>query len=231
MIQEIPLGKLEKLKIESFADAARKTAIGSFEAMFNPESYSLTYKNVYSKRQAINSTGVTGGYAMSKPECISLKLILDGTGVNVYGLTSLMKPVDIYKQVQEFLELTSYMDGDIHEPRHLTLIWGDLTFKGRLSSVQVGYSLFDTGGRPLRAELQTEFFGQIETAERLKQENKNSPDLTHYRVVRAGDQLPLMCKQIYGNTAYYLLVAKANGIKSLRDLKPGQELFFPPIEK
>jgi Uncharacterized protein containing LysM domain len=123
------------------------------------------------------------------------------------------------------------MDGDTHQPRYLKLTWGDLIFKCRLASVVINYSLFDNSGIPLRAELDTEFTGDIETSERLKKENKSSPDLTHSRMVKVGDQLPLMCEAIYGSANYYLKVAKINGLRNFRDLKPGQELFFPPLEK
>lgn len=229
---EVSLGKLEKLKIQAYADVARKTPKGStFEAMINPENYTRQFQNIFSKRQGINSSGAEAEYARSLPEKLSVKIMLDGTGFNVEGLNRLIKPVDVYTQVQQFLETTGYRDGDIHEPRHLVLSWGNFTFRCRLESVQISYSLFNSSGIPLRAELDTTFFEDIKTDERLKKERSNSPDLTHYRIVRTGDKLPLMCKKIYGTSAYYLLVAKANNIKDIRNLKPGQKLFFPPIEK
>ncbi|UII24675.1 LysM peptidoglycan-binding domain-containing protein [Fulvivirga maritima] len=226
------LFKLEKLKIKSYSTAERNDKPKIFEAMFNPESYSLHYENKFNKCQGVNTTGGTTNYSFSRPEKLSLKLILDGTGASVTGYNVLLgKTRDVYNQVQEFLRLTTFMDGDIHEPPYLLIIWGDLNFKCRLTSLDIKYTLFDRSGVPLRAELDTSFFGQLEETERLKNENKNSPDLTHIRVVKAEDQLPLMCEQIYGSPHYYISVAKANGITDFRNLKPGQEIFFPPIEK
>ena len=231
LLGKLNLSKLEKLKISAHPTPKRKKVDGVFEAMFNPETYSLSYKNVYDQKQGINTSGRTAKYAMSKPTVLSLTLVLDGTGVDVYGLSILGKPTDVYKRVQEFLELTSHMDGDIHEPKHLTVSWGDLTFKCRLDSVDVRYSLFDSSGVPLRAELTTVFFGDIEQSERIKNEGKSSPDLTHSRIVGAEDLLPVMCEKIYGSPHYYIQVAKANNLRDFRNLKPGQEIFFPPIEK
>lgn len=225
------LSKLEKLKIDAYITPKRTGRPETFEVMFNPETYSLNYKNVYDPSQGINTSGRTAHYSKSIPSDLKLKLILDGTGVNVYGLSVLGKSIDVYKQVQEFLRLTYKMDGNIHEPKFLVIKWGDLTYKCRLDSVEVKYSLFNKSGVPLRAELDTRFFGEVEESDRLKDENKNSPDLTHSRIVGAHDLLPLMCEKIYGSPKYYIQVAKANNLHDFRDLKPGQEIFFPPIEK
>ncbi len=37
--------------------------------------------------------------------------------------------------------------------------------------------------------------------------------------------------RIYGDSKYYLEVAKANNLTNFRKLTPGQEIFFPPIQK
>ena len=63
-----------------------------------------------------------------------------------------------------------------------------------------------------------------------RQANLQSPDLTHRRVVKEGDTLPLLCREIYGAPAYYLRVAQVNGLDDFRILTPGQELFFPPFD-
>jgi nucleoid-associated protein YgaU len=123
------------------------------------------------------------------------------------------------------------MDGSIHEPKFLKIEWGTLIFKCRLKSVNISYTLFDKAGKPLRAELDTTFVSDLKDSERVKAENKTSPDLTHKRIVRAHDTLPLMCKEIYGTEGYYLQVARANKLDNFRNLQLGQELFFPPVEK
>ena len=64
---------------------------------------------------------------------------------------------------------------------------------------------------------------------RVKKENKSSPDLTHSRIVKNGDTLPLLTKEVYGTSAYYLRVAQVNKLDDFRNLTPGQELFFPPL--
>jgi nucleoid-associated protein YgaU len=51
------------------------------------------------------------------------------------------------------------------------------------------------------------------------------------RKIKFGDTLPLMCYRIYGDPKYYLQVAEANGLDNFRRLKPGTDIFFPPLEK
>ena len=123
------------------------------------------------------------------------------------------------------------MDGTIHEPKFLKIAWGDLIFDCRLQSVQVNYTLFNRSGQPIRAELDTVFIEDIQDSERTKKENKSSPDLSHSRTVKSGDKLPLMAQEIYGNSAYYIQLARANNVNNLRKLKVGTNIKLPPINK
>ncbi|NEP04323.1 MAG: hypothetical protein F6K25_04695 [Okeania sp. SIO2G4] len=231
--------KLEKLKINAYQDEGRSLLKGTFTAMFNPESYSLKYENVYQSYQGINTSGRKAQYSLSKPQSLSLKLILDDTGVADYGgsgfataalIGKLTGTKDVYKQVQTFLELTSYMDGKIHEPKFLKIEWGDLIFDCRLESVEINYTLFNRSGQPIRAELDTLFIGDIQDSKRVKKEKKNSPDLSHYKTVKSGDKLPLMAQEIYGDPSYYIQLARANNLNNFRKLKIGTTIKLPPIE-
>jgi hypothetical protein len=227
------LFKLEKLKILVFTKADRLQAVGKpLEVMFNPETYSINYKNNFSVEQGIGTGGKESEFDKSPPSSIEFKFVIDGTGVSEYGAVNGSKgKKDVYKAVQDFLTATTTINGSIHEPNYLRIEWGDLLFDCRLNTVKVSYTLFDQSGKPLRAELNTTFFGDVKTSKRLKKESRTSPDLTHKRVVKASDTLPLMCEEIYGSESYYLKVALANNLNDFRNLKPGQELFFPPVEK
>ncbi|NEQ75371.1 MAG: LysM peptidoglycan-binding domain-containing protein [Okeania sp. SIO2D1] len=226
--------KLEKLKINVYDTASRSgSPKDTFEVMFNPESYSLKYENVYQTCQGINTSGRMAKYSLSKPEKLSLKLILDNTGVTSLGATSLLSSGDndVYFRVQNFLQLTTDMDGNIHEPKYLKIEWGDLNFSCRLESVEINYTLFNRSGQPTRAELNTVFVGSIEDSKRVKEENKNSPDVYHSRIVKSGDKLPLMTQTIYGDPAYYIQIAKVNNLNNFRKLKAGTNIKFPPVKE
>jgi nucleoid-associated protein YgaU len=224
--------KLQKLKILAFSDGKRTLAkkVGTFEAMFNPDSFKQNYAIEYGKNQSLNSSEKKGKYVRSGPSELSLDLVLDGTGVSEMGITRLSGPKTVSERVKEFLNLTFHMNGEIHEPNYLRVEWGDdLKFECRLGSVGIDYTSFDRNGAPLRAKLAVSLIGDMEVKKRMAIEDKKSSDLTHRRIARQGDTLPLMTREVYGSPADYLRVARANGLDNFRQLTPGQEFIFPPL--
>lgn len=231
------LFKLEKLKISVFKDR-RRTGLpkDTFKVMFNPSSFSMKHENVFEKYQGNNTSGQEARYSNSRSDEVSLKLVFDGTRVGDFGgLTLIGKGSDsVSKQIDNFLNLCFYMNGDIHEPNFLKIQWGEgalQDFNCRLKSVDIEYTSFEKSGAPLRAELSTVFVEDLDAPKRIRKENKSSPDLGHTRLVKSGDTLPLLCKAIYGSPGYYLRVAQANNLDDFRNLTPGREIFFPPLAK
>ncbi len=226
------LFKLEKLKIDAYPSSARNMGEkkGTFEVMFNPESYSQKYSVAYGKFKVLGSRSQTVDYQRTRPSELKLKLVLDGNGVDSYGLINLFGQKSVGDRLKDFLTLTYGVNGDIHEPNYLVITWGsDLSVPCRLSSVDVNFTSFDRDGSPLRAELDTLFVSDPD-AKRLDRDlHLRSPDLTRRVVVKAGDTLPFLSQQIYGSPEHYLLVASANGLDNFRDLSPGLELSFPPL--
>jgi LysM repeat protein len=230
--------KLEKLKIKAYKNARRAgSPVGTIEAMFNPTSIKQDYSIKYGKKQGINTSNRNAKYISSDPSSLSLTLIIDGTGVTKFGIELLKPSKSVAEQVNDFLEYTYHFHGAIHQPNYLTVEWGDLEFWGssefpcRLKSANVTYTSFNRDGTALRAEIEAELIYDEDPSKRVKKENKSSPDLTHLRVVKAGETLPMLCKEIYGSPSYYLRIAQINNLDNFRNLAPGQEIFFPPLEK
>jgi hypothetical protein len=225
------LFKLEKLKIKAYKRINRELSdlIDTFEAMFNPESFTQKFEILYGKAQPIGSSDKQQRFAKNLPGDLSLKLLLDGTGTTDIGILPFQTTQKVSERVKKFLDLTFYMNGNIHEPTYLKVEWGDLIFSCRLSSVDINYSNFDRDGSALRATLDIKLVSDQSIEKLNKIEGKNSPDLSHARIVKAGDTLPLLSKEIYGSSTYYLWVAKANDLDDIRNLNPGQQLFFPPL--
>jgi hypothetical protein len=224
--------KLAKLKIEAYNSSRRRAGdlVGTFVAMFNPASFSRRFEIKYGSKQSYNSTSKKLRYALSGPSELTLKLLLDGTGVDESGATEATGGQKVSERVKKFLNLTFQMNGKIHEPNYLLVRWGDLIFPCRLQSVGITYTNFDRDGTALRAELEISLISDVEVKKRLTEEDQSSPDLTHRRIVRHGDTLPLLTKEVYGTSAYYLRVAQANGLDDFRNLIPGQELVFPAVQ-
>lgn len=222
-------GKLEKIKILAYnnPDYADNHKVGdTFIAMINPESYVLDYTVEFTEGQGTGTSAATQRFNVKKPEEMAFEFLFDSTGI-ING----EKKESIHDEVEAFKQILLEYDSESHEPKHFKLVWGKFIFKGRCNSLSITYKLFNPDGSPIRAVCKAGFKGSIEETLRVATENPQSPDLTHYRTVKMGDTLPLMCYNIYGDSKYYLQVAKVNKLYNFRDLAQGTELFFPPLVK
>jgi len=216
-------GELKKLKIEAYKDLEYNTRVDEFEVMFNPSSYSQKYEIEYEEAQGKGTTGTPQKFGKIKPQEYIFEFLFDGTGV-----TGVKK--DVSDEIDKFFTLTGNVDGEIHRPLYLKITWGKLVSKCILKSADITYSLFEPDGYPLRAKINATFAENIDDVLRTAKENNNSPDLSHYREIKEGENLPLLCYEIYGDTKYYSDVAKANGLTNFRNLNPGDIIQFPPIK-
>lgn len=230
----LDLFKLAKLVIEAYEDSARSTPVGEpFEVQYNPESLSLRHESVFQGRQGALTSSAQARFSHSPPKSLSVNLVIDGTGVDHFGIELLASPPTVAERIQTFLDLCYRIQGDIHEPAYLKLLWGkgvlEPSFDCRLKSVDINYTSFERDGSPLHAELACAFVEDLHPPKRAARDRTSSPDLSHERVVVAGDTLPLLCREIYGSTKHYLRVAEVNGLDGFRQLEPGTRLVFPPF--
>lgn len=230
-------GELTKLEIRAFKDKTYSEEIGKFVLPVNPEQFSQAFKIEYDEEQAQGSQGNDPKFKFTPPEDLKLDFTLDGTGViPVKGEAGAFHR-DVAQQVQDLLTLTYAMNPETHKPNFLRILWGDFSFgtgngfNGLLKEFQMNYTLFSPDGKPLRAKISTTFTQYVEQERRVREEGKESPDITHIRTVKGGDTLPLMTHRIYGDASYYLQVAKANGLVNVRRLRSNTTLRFPPLSK
>jgi hypothetical protein len=218
-------GMLEKLLIKAYEAADFSgTPVGEFESFVNPNEITLAYEMEYDAAQGQGTTGSRMNFKKVKPGDLSLTFFLDGTGANG-------NPVDVQQRIESFQTVTGY-NGNIHRPNYLKVVWGTLQVKRCvLKSASIAYKLFKPDGVPLRAVITATFTDSSDDQTRVAMAQDQSPDLTHVRLVKAGDTLPALCTRIYGDPAYYLAVARANGLDHFRTLAPGTRIVFPPLEK
>lgn len=222
-------GQLEKMKIYAYnnGDFDDSHRVGSpFTALINPESYALETKMNFNDGQGQGTTGTQPRFELKPPEELSFEFLFDNTGI-IDGNPR----EDIATDLADFKELLMGYDSQTHEPKFFKLAWGTLLVKGRCTSLTITYKLFNPDGKPVRAVCKTTFKGSIEENLRVAMEDAQSADLTHYRIVKKGDTLPLMCFRIYGDSRYYIQVAAVNKLTNFRNLTIGEQLFFPPLEK
>ena len=223
-------GELTKLKIYAYSDVkfTDKVGDGEFTTLINPEKYALNYKIELNDKTPEGGSSTELKYTKTLPEDLELDFVFDRTG----ALRSSEASKDgIIDDITKFKEIVFNYNGENHKPNYLKVFWGTLLFKGSLTEMNLEYKLFNSDGTPIRAMARVKIKGTVENDLKKARENKSSPDLTHLRTVKEGDTLPLMCHRIYGDSGYYLEVAKVNQLYNFRTLEVGRQIFFPPLAK
>jgi hypothetical protein len=222
----VATGQLDKLLVRAYSapDYAESSLLDTFTAYVNPNEITLAYEMEYDAAQGAGTTGSRMDFKKVKPGDMTLAFFLDGTGAN--GVK-----IDVQEQVTRFQTITGY-NGDIHRPNYLKIAWGTVAIKRCvLKSASIVYKLFKPDGTPLRAVISAVFVDAVADQTRVALAQDQSPDLTHVRVLRAGETLAGLCQQIYGDPALYLKVARANQLVQVRHLAPGTRVRFPPLQK
>ena len=222
--------QLTKLKIVAYKDAqfSDQASDGEFTSLLNPEKYTFKYAIESNNDQAAGTSDLSPKFNKKLPEDLELDFLFDRTGVIAQAST---EDEGIIDDIEKFKKVVLDYSGDEHKPYYLIISWGTLLFKGSLKEMDIEFKLFKPNGAPLRAVAKAKFQGFVEDDLRVAMENNQSPDLTHLRTVVEGDTLPLMSHKIYGDSKYYLEVARVNDIGNFRKLEPGRQIFFPPLAK
>ncbi|MBT9597790.1 MAG: hypothetical protein IV094_17545 [Vitreoscilla sp.] len=218
-------GQLEKLLIKAFEKPERTgVPVAEFTAYVNPNEITLGYEFEWDAAQGAGTTGSRMNFKKQKPGDLQLAFFIDGTGANG-------ERVDVQQRVEQFQRVTGY-NGNIHQPNHLVVCWGTLQVKRCvLKTASIAYKMFRPDGVPLRAVINASFADASDDLTRVAMAQDQSPDLTHVRVLKAGDSLPMLCHAVYGDAGLYPLVARANGLADFRHLPPGTRLVFPPLTR
>ena len=228
-----------KLKIKgSTSDPSGSGGSGGgkeFEAKVNPDSIKR-YKSVrYNDDNTSSGATDARQFQGYDPDYMSFTLILEALGLssNPDGFTSQQydSSVSIDAQYSKLREVCYDYDGSIHKTLYNTIIFGsDITFKGHCTKMEIDYCNFKDDLTCLMAEVTLEFREHINRDASAKAQNANSPDLSHIKVIRAGDKLTNICHDIYKDPLYYLHIAKLNGLTNFRNVNPGQKIIFPPLK-
>lgn len=211
------------MKIIAYPDSKYSGAgSDSCTVQINPASYTHEHEVNYNDQQPLGTPGTTLWFKGIPPEKVSFDIYFDATGVISAGT--------VKDQIATFKKVCFTYNGSIHEPNYLKLSWGTLVFKCKLISLSISYTLFKNDGTPLRAKLSVAFREALDANIIAKEANNQSPNLTHYILVKEGDTLPLLCYKVYGDSRYYKEVATYNNILNFRNLTPGTALYLPPLK-
>ena len=232
------LAEVAKLTIIAYSDENFLNKTGdTFQVMYNPNTFSENFGTVYSPQRSIGGTADSQSFMGQPSNSVSFDFLFDGTGVSGVGGTSVdLNPKVgevgyVQEQINAFMQITQMYVGEEHQTNHLELSWGTFHFYGVMERATVTYKLFHSSGAPLRANINATFVQTVSREEQAALARRQSPDLTHFRLVNEGETLPLIAKKVYGDSKYYLEIARVNNINNFRKIKAGTRLVLPPVEK
>lgn len=207
--------------VEVVDPATQDTAGGRvYHVLVNPTSYSVKHSACYSTEQPIGGDQPVTTFNKIKPGFLNIELLFDATGS--LGLSTLNPLQGVMQQVKEFLDMVFYVDANRKQPKTLQIIWGPMEFFGRARSVNVAYSHFDAFGQPIRATATCSF---IENRIKKKKQSEvlvpDDVDTTQQLefnrdkhlingLLKHGDYLPLLAKQVASNLPDSLRLAPEN---------------------
>jgi hypothetical protein len=229
MSASTPFGNaVTKMVLHSYTDKdfQKELTKNMFTVPINPENFSRNYKIDLDTRTGVGQQGTQPGYKASPPEDLKIDFVLDGTGT-VQGYPTQYNGMSVHDQLELFLTCAYRFNPDTHRPPFVMVVWGaEVHFKGVLASTDLTYNLFLPSGEPLRVKVSATFKNSETDQQRAK---AHSPDLSKSRQVLKGDRLDLLTYNNYNDPDYILQVGQANNLVTLRWLKPGSTLFFPPF--
>lgn len=204
--------------------AARNIGSSPIEVQFNPTEYTLT------KGAQIAEIAIPGidspilQFVRGQNQKLTLDLFFDATGSDMGEGAA-----DVTKQTAPVYKLAK-IDPDLHAIPRVRFIWGSLSFKAIVESIQQKIDLFSPAGNPLRATLSITFREYKSLEEQLKALNFQSADHTKRVTVKQGDTLLSIANEAYDDPGMWRPIAEANNLTNPRRLVPGSVLEIPPLD-
>lgn len=201
--------------------------IGKIEFQFNPKELSLSKTAQWSRASGRgNKKSGPPQYNGPQPSKLTLEMFFDASD----KLDS-----SVVDKVEQLFACCVPTDASHSQnkgsPPWVLFRWGGLTgFLAYISSVSVKYTLFTSGGTPVRA---TASVTLEELAGEAPRQNPTSGGLVPQKVHRTveGDTLAGVAYKEYGRASYWRAVAEANGIDDPMRVRPGTTLLLPAMSE
>ncbi|MGP1666506.1 MAG: CIS tube protein, partial [Rhodanobacter sp.] len=130
----------------------------SISLMINPSELSLKRKTEFSRCVPMGDAGSGRNFSRMQPDTLNFVTVFDGTGAVPLSPGSSV-PSEVEDQLEALNKIVYAYDGKHHQPDVVQILWGTLVFSGRLTSLDINYTLFRPSGAPLRAKVSMSFQG------------------------------------------------------------------------
>lgn len=215
---------LQKAKIKVYRESEEEIT-----CLFNPSEYRISESAGYSNQKELGKSGNSNHYTGGLQSSLSLTLYYDLTE-NLGQLSDEEKGRNTVRTYTDKIASLLKVEGSLHKPPEIEFIWGDLAYRGVLTSLNREFTYFGIEGNPLRAKLDL----TITSAENMAQAMaapKESPDRTKHRVVVEGTSLWKLAWEEYGDCEKWREIAEFNDLMNPLDIRPGQILKLPALKE
>lgn len=196
----------------------------SIEAQYNPTQIVLRKSALIKGVKNKTENSEKQQFIRGRNEELSFELLFDAT------LDAGSDPDFVKKKTDQLLGLTLIEPRTEHPPI-VTVIWGtSLSFNAYTRSVDRTFTLFDDGGRPLRATVNVTFIELKTDAQRNAEVGGQKSPHTSRWVVESGDTLTSIAAASYGDPAAWREIVLANEAALPDPMRPvvGTVLMLPP---
>lgn len=215
------------MKLEKLTITPRDSNLREIKVLFNPTSYSITKPVSYSEQAKTELNAPLLVFGGGGSRTLTLNLFFDVTEP-VGG----RKISDVRELTNKFVALTRIERGK-NRPPVCDITWGsnppvnsDFPFAGVVTNLTQDFTLFESNGKPLRADVKVDFKEFLGWGE---SQRETDPEFTT-RVVRRGDTISSIAAETYGDPTLWRHIADANNLDDPLRLVVGQSLSIPKID-
>lgn len=188
---------------------------------FYPTEYSLDKSLSYGEQNLPGLTSPVTQFGSGEAASLSMELLFD----------TYEEGLDVRKEYTDKLDALLEVDEELHTPPIVRVVWGNVTeYKWILESANKQFTMFLSGGTPVRARVDVTFKEYKPPDEQRREPPRSSADRTKVWRVTEGDTLWSIASKEYGDPEKWRTIATANDIEDPRTLRAGRELVLPPLE-
>jgi len=206
---------------------------GSLEFQFNPNKYSVTRSASWN--HAPSSAGISEAAAQYVGESSPSELKIDDILFDAYE--ELMG--DVSEPVKKLLDWTrptqQSIDANTPQPPILKFEYGGNPilddFKGYLESVTATYTMFNKGGKPIRAKCSLSLKSTKKLGKKAQNPTSGARETRRTRMLIDGDSLHSIAYAEWGMARYWRGLAAFNGIDDPLRVKAGMRILIPTADE
>jgi nucleoid-associated protein YgaU len=195
------------------------------EVLFNPTEYSIDRANTFKSTSIPGLSGPLLQFINGEADTLAMELFLDDrTDRPERGLPTVQARLE---QLVTLLEI----DSDLHAPSPVAFVWGKLYFKAIIEKMSRKLTMFHPDGTPARATLTVSYKEYKTLPELVRDPPLQSADKSKRRVIVGYDSVWLLASREYDDPKRWRTIAEANDLDDPREIRPGQWLTVPSLEK